>query len=500
MSDLTLARREIRNSLVDGYGADRISLVGPHLCHRMTYEGSPMHRGFPLVSCLILVSSAFAQNNNQGNQGNNQNNNNNAGGIVIDAQGIVGPGFVADQSSRLDRKRLRAVAEKTLAADLSAASECRKVSLVRLEAAISDALAAGTALPMDVVHLAGLQQISYVFVDPEGRDLIIAGPADGFAPDAAGRMRGIESGRPTLLLDDLLVALRYVPKSSEVGCSIDPVKDRLVALNQYLAQNSSAASAAVVQGRFQQMPKVLGMQDVRIFGVPADTRFGRALLAADYRLKRISLGLENPGVKGLRSHLAMLSGGGNSLQRWWFAPLYDGLYRSADNLSFEFTGQRVQLMSQEESATTGGDRFAAATTRQSTQAFAKQFTDRYPDLAEQSPLFAELQNLFDWCLVAALIDKEQLATKVGWSMTLLLDEAKLPHETGFVPKQVPSLANSKRVSSGTIIGLVGGGVMVHPASLVVPKNFLTDPARRLDTLRTESLSDQHPDAHPWWWD
>lgn len=458
-----------------------------------------MRRLLPLALVLMIVTSAFAQNQNNNNQGGNNNNQNGAGGIIINAQGIVGPGFVADQSQRLDRKRQRALAEKTHAADLTAPSECRKVSLVRLEAAIEAALKDGATLPDDVTQLAGLQRIDYLFVDVAGKDLVIAGPADGYAPDATGRMRGVESGRPTLLLDDLLVALRHVPKSSEIGCSIDPVPERMAALQQYLAQNSSAASAAVVQGRFQQMAKVLGMQDASIIGVPAESRFGRTLLAADYRMKRISLGLENPGVKGLRSHLAMLSGGGNSLQRWWFAPLYDGLYKSADNLSFEFTGQRVQLLSQEE-ISNGGNRFAAATTRQSTQAFAKQFTERYADLAEQSPLFADLQNLFDWCLVAALIDKEKLATQIDWSMDLLLDAARLPHETGFAPKQVPSLANFKRANAGSIIGLVGGGVTMRPAELLTPASFKTDPARRLDTLRTESLTTPKPETHPWWWD
>ncbi|MDZ4684577.1 MAG: hypothetical protein SH850_05760, partial [Planctomycetaceae bacterium] len=172
----------------------------------------------------------------------------------------------------------------------------------------------------------------------------------------------------------------------------------------------------------------------------------------------------------------------------------------ADNLSYEFTGQRVQLMSQEEMTTAGGDRFAAATTRQSTQAFAKQFTERYADLAEQSPLFADLQNLFDLCVITALIDKEKLATQVGWTMDLFLDAQRLPHESGPAPKQVPSLSNFRRVNSGTIVGLVGGGVTVHPNRLVNPASFKTDPGRRLDSVRTESLSATRVEAHPWWWD
>jgi len=444
--------------------------------------------------CLGLLLSAPAFGQNQNNQ------NNNVGGIQITPQGIVGPGFVADQSSRLDRKRQRAFAEKSLAADLAAASACRKVSLVKLEAAIDGALSQGQPLPEEMRHLAGLQRIDFLFVDPEGKDLVIAGPAEGYAPDASGRMRGAETGRPTLLLDDLLVALRFVPRASEVGCSIDPAPGRLAALNQYLAQNSTPASAAVIEGRYRQMAQVLGMQDVRIMGVPETSRFGHTLLAADYRMKRISLGLENPGVKGLRSHLAMLTGGGNSLQRWWFVPYYEGLFRTPDHLAYEFTGQRVQLLSQEEIATSQGSRFDAATTRQSTQAFAKQFTERYAELAEQSPVFAELQNLFDLCLVAALIDREQLSSRIDWTMSLLLDEARLPHGAGPAPRQVPSLSSFKRANAGTIIGLVGGGVTIRASQWVSPQAFREDASRRIESTRTESLAAPRVEAHPWWWD
>jgi hypothetical protein len=465
----------------------------------------PFLHVFTIAGCILTWSlNAFAQQQPGGggqggiNQGGNQQNNA-AGGITIDAKGLVAPGFVADQSSKLDRKRREALAAKNLPADVNAKSDCRMVSLVWLEKQVQAALDKGEPLPDDVRCLAGLQRIDYLFVDPDHNDLLIAGPAEGFAPDASGRQRGVTTGRPTLLLDDLIVALRTVPGAREVGCSIDPTSANLAALQQYVKQNSSPATPQVIEGRYVQMAKALGLCDVRVDGVPADSHFGRVLVEADYRMKRIALGVENPGVKGLRSHLSMI-GGGNSIQRWWFVPLYDGLYVSEDRLAYELVGQRAQLLSQDEFINATGDRFAAATTRLSTQAFAKQFTERYADLADESPVYAELQNLIDWCVIVALIDREQLADRVGWKRSLFLNAEKLPHESGPAPKQVPAIANARRVNSGTIIGLVAGGVTIRARSVSNPAAIKTDPARRLDSTRASHIPRERPAAHPWWWD
>ena len=443
-----------------------------------------------IVGC-VCVSEATAQNNNNNNQ-------NNAGGIKIDAQGLVSLATANEASGTLDKKRREAAAKKSLSTDITKASSQRVVSLVRLEQKIDECLKDGKPIPDEVFFLAGLQRIDHVFVFPDDKDLVIAGPADGFAPDAVGRMIGIESGRPTLRLDDLIVALRTLIKSQVVGCSIDPLPERLANLQKFVKAGGPATVAAV-EARFQQMDDILGLQDVRVDGVPADSHFGLSLVEADYRMKRIGLGLENPGVKGLKSHLSMIGANGNTLQRWWFVPLYESISRSEDGLAFQFAGQRVQLMSQEEMSDASGHHTAAATTRLSTQAFAKQFTDKYPELAEKSPVFAELQNLIDLSVFAALVQKERLAEKAGWKMTTLLDEQRFGHPTFNVPKKIASLVNYKRAGSN-IVGLVGGGVTIRPHQVLNKAASSSSSGQRLDSIRTAAASAKRSDAHPWWWD
>ena len=434
-----------------------------------------------------------------GGGGNAGNGNGFPGGIAIDADGVITSTFSVSRASALAKKRMEAVAVEHLPSDLNQVSPMRKVSLVRLEAACEAYANEKKVAPLEIQFLAGLQRIDYIFVAPDGKDLILAGPAEGFAPDKSGCVLGIQSGRPPLRIDDLIVALRTSEDHGGIGCSIDPIPDNLVQLKRYLASHSSATSVSAIQRRFQQMARILGMQDVSIWGVPTDSHFGQVLVEADYRMKRISMGLENPGVRGLRSHLSMITPQGNTMQRWWLTPLYDAFYKSEDGLAFQIEGQRAQLLAQEELATSSGDRFSAPFTRASTQAFAQQFTDRFPDLAENEPVFAELQNLIDLAIVSALFRKERLPEQVGWSMSLFLNPERAVVASGTTPRKVPSQYNTRR-AGGVILGLVSGGVNISARQTVAQVEFKTDPSRRLEGLRRSVTEQQRPESHPWWWD
>ena len=89
--------------------------------------------------------------------------------------------------------------------------------------------------------------------------------------------------------------------------------------------------------------KSLGMADVKVFGVPANTRFARVMLEADYRMKRIAVGLESPPVRMSTFASEMTSGAQGQLQRWWFTPEYEGVRVSPDHLALELDGRGVQL-------------------------------------------------------------------------------------------------------------------------------------------------------------
>jgi len=332
------------------------------------------------------------------------------------------------------------------------------------------------------------------------RDIVIAGPAEGFAPNALGRIVGVSSGRATLRLDDLVTALRASRGGESVGCSIDSVAENMAALQRYLAKNSFPASPNVATARYGEMAKVLGMQTVKVWGISPESHFSQTLVEADYRMKRIAIALEPSGVRGMQSHLAMLAPQGNSIQRWWLAPLYNAIVTTPDRNAYQIDGQRVQMLSQEEVTDAAGNRSDAAFTRLSTQQYAQHFTAKFPELADASPVFAELQNLFDLLVVSALLTKEQLPSKVGWEMSVFLDEERTAFPKFNVPKQVASVANHRRATSGFIMGLVSGGVMIRPRETVNAIEFKPDTKQSLNNTHRKSLPETGSEKRRWWWD
>ena len=155
-------------------------------------------------------------------------------GVAVDAEGVLRTRVFTDPGGRLMRERI-ASARATLDPKVTAPSKLRKVSLNRLEQVILDRQ--GT-LTDEMRHLAGLLRVRYVFYYPESKDIVLAGPAEGWVPDASGRVVGITSGRPVLQLQDLAVALRAFPPSGKatpmIGCSIDPTQEGLAAMQQFV--------------------------------------------------------------------------------------------------------------------------------------------------------------------------------------------------------------------------------------------------------------------------
>ena len=74
------------------------------------------------------------------------------------------------------------------------------------------------------------------------------------------------------------------------------------------------------------------MQMITVGGVSAKTHFAQVLVEADYRMKLIGIGLEQPPVR-LKSYVARANPsqvGRNALQRWYFVPDYQCVRVSED--------------------------------------------------------------------------------------------------------------------------------------------------------------------------
>jgi hypothetical protein len=306
-------------------------------------------RAWPIRTfALSLVVVAYAAGAAKGQFGGNNNAfGNRVGGVSIDAAGMVSP---PEKSSRIALRDTLRKQHLAPAAELNQAVQMRMVSLKRLEEAVRAARqTTDEKVPDDVRFLAGLTRIQYVFVYPEEQDIVLAGPGEGWKVSEEGTIVGVTTGRPVMLLEDLLVAFRSVEQARQGGitCSIDPTAEGRQRLEALTASRGRAGALPLAA-----MSKALGPQQITVTGVPADSHFARVLVSSDFHMKRIGMNLEPSSIKGLPSYIEMLKHDNSPLEtatpRWWMACDYEPLGRSEDGLAFELRGRGVKCMAEDE--------------------------------------------------------------------------------------------------------------------------------------------------------
>ncbi len=208
-------------------------------------------------------------------------------GVSIDAQGELRLRRVDDQNGELAAER-RAAANRIFPADLRKTSPLRKISLRAVERALRTVRDLGQPADESLRALAGLQRIEFLFCDPDRGDIVIAGPAEAWFVDEFGRRLGLITGRPVILLDDLLVALRSfqptAPPAEFVGCTIDPTPDGLANHRRFQRTIPSvvadADQALVAEQVAEGTYRSLGAAHIRVFGVPANTHLAQVMVEA----------------------------------------------------------------------------------------------------------------------------------------------------------------------------------------------------------------------------
>ena len=446
---------------------------------------------------LAQTSSGSSSSSSSSTTSSDTNTNFNQSGIVIDAEGVLSRKTFADPSGQLTRERI-ADAKATLDPKATAYSKLRKISLNRLEAAVRQHQG---VLSDEMRCLAGLQRIRYVFYYPETKDIVIAGPAEGWFTNVAGHVVGINTGRPVVQLQDLVVGLRAYPaggkQPSFIGCSIDPTPEGLAAMQQYLRSVGARATPDMTQSIVEGLRTSMGYQNITVNGVQPDTRFAQVMVEADYRMKLIGIGLEQPPVK-LVSYVDRARPGDASrqaLQRWYFIPDYHCVRVSSDNLAMELVGEGVKLVDEGELVSGGGERQVVGGINKASMAFVSGFTKAYPQIADRSSVYADLRNLIDIAVAAAYIQHQDYYGKAGWMMEFFGDEKSYPVETYAIPKTVETVVNA--IWRGhTLMTPVSGGVQINPAKALQSDNLLNDAKGNVAKVRQEI----NLPKDRWWWD
>ena len=414
----------------------------------------PRSLAIVMAACSVSFENATAQFGNVfGNRG--------VGGVMIDSDGVLRNSTAEDQSRNLEQLRSTMQGAQ---GDLAKATDLRLISLKGIQQMVLDAQKQGKSIPEDVYCLGGLTRIDYVFVYPERNDIVIAGPAEPWAIGPQGSIVGKNTGSPVVNLDDLATAFRYVDQARNggVSVSIDPTEQGYRQFNQALRNlganvNPSQSAPALA--------RAFGPQQVTLSGLPADSHMARVILAADYRMKLYGMNLANPPVAGLPSYMEMIQNRSNAStqiqSRWWMACDYDAITHSKDRLAWKISGQRIKTMTETEAFDQQGQRKQTGKADPVAKKWADNFTKKIGELAVKDPVFGELRNVMDLCLVAALIESQNLQSLAACDLSSILgNRGQIETIKLDVAKSLDPQISFLQTAQGLLVS-ASGGVMIE---------------------------------------
>lgn len=408
------------------------------------------------------------------------------GGVSISVDGVLSMAPTGD-AKKLREEMIKSIKEAS--GELKGSTELRMVSLKGLDAAIAEAVADGKPLSEEIRFLAGLQRVQFVFVYPEHNDIVIAGPAEGWHVGPQGTVVGVTTGLPVVQLEDLIVAFRSVEEARRGGitCSIDPTQEGMQEYTKVESTLNAFSPAAV-----SALEKAMGMQSITVTGVASNTNFARVLVAADYRMKRLAMEFDKAPVPGIPSYLSMVKSGkiNNAMPRWWLACNYEPVSRTEDHLGFELKGVGVKAMTADDHINNDGSVTRTGKASPQAQRWAEKLTEKYGALAAKDPVFGELRNAMDLCVIAALIRKEGLMEKAGCELpTLTMTEMKL--ESGDAPKVVPTKCAVTGSGRGMVV-LASGGVEINSWQVADKTEVKAEVASTREQASPKA-------SNSWWW-
>lgn len=389
------------------------------------------------------------------------------GGIAIDTESALRSlaRVEMESLSKQIRSKLDAVPS-----DLDQTTNLRKISLRGLADQAREAQKNKKSIPESVLYLGGLTAISHIVAVPEEKDIYLVGPAEGWTTNLQGEIVGKDSGKPVLLFEDLLTLLRAwnVDRPEVISCSIEPTKDALqrvarLPLIRDPEQNRIAHENA------------MGMMKVLFTGVPDTSRIAFVLAAADYKMKRLSLGFEPAPVNGLASYPSLIRRSSSSYTpRFWLEPVYATLHHDSAKLVWNLQKTKIKALTEREYFDTYGNRKISSKKDAAAEKWAQSMSSRYDDLAKAEPIFAEAKNCMDLALVVALIYSEGLHAKTDNPFTFLLSNEMI---------DPPKLQAPKAVKAGSLIRTLArpgsfvsatGGILINPWE-TVKNNIQEDP-------------------------
>ncbi len=126
----------------------------------------------------------------------------------------------------------------------------------------------------------------------------------------------------------------------------------------------------------------------------------------------------------------------------------------------------VKLVGEDERVDKNGNRIRTGkASDKASKAFTKEFSDKFEKLANVTPVFYEMRNLFDLSVCMAYVKEQNFYGKADWDLGCLGNESKFPIETASIPTQVETAVNAIWRGSRLMTPLVVEYKSLHASSL-----------------------------------
>lgn len=412
------------------------------------------------------------------------------GGVSVDADGVV------RQASEQARRGALEEMRKNVAGGKAPAAGLRVVSLRGVQEQLDKAMADQSVLSEEVRFLAGLQRIEYVFVDRNNQDILIAGPAEGWVVREDASVVGVDSGRPVLRLEDLMVALNTAEASRKapISVSIDPTPAGQARLQNLLSRVRTGPGFNPAQIE-PAMRQAFGPQTVSLTTVDKSSRMAANLVAADYQMKRLAMKLEDAPINGLPSYMDIIRNvgqPGGTQPRWWLEANYDAIEHSADHTAWRLDGQGVKAMTEDEYVSQTGNRKQTGKSNRFAQQWADNFTEKFDLVAKHYSALGEVRNVMDLNVIATIIASHELEQQSGLTLASLRGSDVAMPQWG-TPKTLEPQCSFVRGSKGWVVS-ASGGVALNPWKIVATQMKEDSSVSKVATKATSGRSEN------WYWD
>lgn len=358
----------------------------------------------------------------------------------------------------------------------------------------------------ELLTLCGLKRVLGYALDSRSKDLVILGERD---PQL-----------PSLHTEDFVVALRnawlkYAELRgdtnyySDPGCSIDPDPGVFQELQRNAEQMSRHASLEKIQAAIKRWEsKCREPQQVAVLGIPFNTRFAKTMVDADYHMKSLVNGVDSlPGV-GLTSLTDLMlnkvkadlhvdqspTAGLLLMNRFWFYP--GANQYGYDDGAVLLDKCPVILLTEEQYLSHGGRISGKGQVNAMAGEFAESFSRHFGEIAEQRPIYLQLEALFRFFALAKILKREGVDQDVD--LNYFLDEFEVPYAR--VDPTLPGVPCVKEFQGSEVLQFwlpSCGGVSISIA--VESADFQKDQSGRLTKLKEAALK-QRPSEKALSWD